>query len=80
MAKKREHKRDTSEEAGTGKHDDAKDRESQDLTVETRKHGADGDSRDGEAGMRHGTPGAGEPHTCDTRATHTSDYNVQGSK
>jgi hypothetical protein len=61
-------------------HDDAKDRESLDLTVETGTHEANGDSRDRGEGTRRGTSGAGEPHTCDTRATHTSHYNVQGSK
>ena len=40
--------------------------------METGTHGADGNSRDGEAGPRRGTSGAGELHMCDTRATHTA--------
>ena len=48
---------------GTGGLANAKDRESQDLNVETATHGASGDSRDGRAGTRRGTAGTGEPQT-----------------
>ena len=58
--KKRE--RDIDEEDGTGELDNAKNRESPDLNVETATHVANGDSRDGRAGTRRGTEGTGEPH------------------
>ena len=61
------------EEDGTGELDNAKNRESPDLNVETATHVASGDSRDGRAGTRRGTTGTGEPHT---RATTT----LQGSR
>jgi hypothetical protein len=64
--KKRERERDIDEKDRTGEHDNAKNRESLDLTVETGTHAANGDSRDGGAGTRRGTSGTGEPHTCDT--------------
>ena len=51
--KKRE--RDIDEEDGTGELDNAKNRESPDLNVETATHVANGDSRDGRAGTRRGT-------------------------
>ena len=51
--KKRE--RDIDEEDGTGELDNAKNRESPDLNVETATHEANGDSRDGRAGTRRGT-------------------------
>ena len=72
--KKRE--RNIDEEDGTGELDNAKNRESPDLNVETATHGANGDSRDGGAGTRRGTKGTGGPHTCDTRGTHTGDNNA----
>ena len=76
--KKRE--RDIDKEDGTGELDNAKNRESPDLNVETATHEANGDSRDGRAGTRRGTQGTGEPHTCDTRATHTGDNNAAGQQ
>ena len=51
--KKRE--RDIDEEDGTGELDNAKNRESPDLNVETATHVANGDSRDGRVGTRRGT-------------------------
>ena len=51
------------EEDGTGELDNAKNRESPDLNVETATHVANGDSRDGRAGTRRGTAGTGEPQT-----------------
>ena len=46
---------DIDKEDGTGELDNAKNRESPDLTVETATHVANGDSRDGRAGTRRGT-------------------------
>ena len=60
--------RDIDNGDGTGGLANAKDRESQDLNVDTATHGASGDSRDGRAGTRRGTEGTGEPHA---RATTT---------
>ena len=52
---------DIDDEDGTGGLANAKDRESQDLSVETATHGASGDSREGKAGTRRGMTGTGEP-------------------
>ena len=78
--KKRERERDIDEEDRTGEHDNAKNRESLDLTVETGTHVANSDSREGGPGTRRGTSRTGEPHTCDTRATRMGDNNAAGQQ
>ena len=60
--------RDIDNGDGTGELAKAKDRESQDLNVETAVHGASGDSRDRKAGTRRGTASTGEPQTRATTA------------